>query len=200
MRFTRQNHLAFAVLIGAAGAFYKPPAFDLDAYTPASALRQANDIDTSTSNTTVLPMDNNTASATGDGWEESLGARDVWTPAITTPDAATVWKAGDTVTVRWRTAHPPKHVTSYAGKLVLGHLEDGDDGNEHLDFVTTTREQVEAGMARITDPSETPIFICAYKGCCRLFPSKQRVIAHRKRDHDSEDLDAIITWNTLESA
>ncbi|KAI0715370.1 hypothetical protein C8Q76DRAFT_454222 [Earliella scabrosa] len=55
--------------------------------------------------------------------------------------------------------------------------------------------QVSGGMARITNPTETPIYICALPNCNRLFPSRDRVMAHRKRDHDSEDQDDIITWN-----
>ncbi|KAI0673368.1 hypothetical protein C8Q78DRAFT_621684 [Trametes maxima] len=31
--------------------------------------------------------------------------------------------------------------------------------------------------------------------CYRLFPSRDRVMLHRKRDHDSEDQEDIITWN-----
>ncbi|PIL31721.1 transcription factor [Ganoderma sinense ZZ0214-1] len=61
--------------------------------------------------------------------------------------------------------------------------------------VTTTAEQVNSGMARITNPTETPIYICAMDNCYRLFPSRDRVMAHRKRDHDTEDREEIITWN-----
>lgn len=69
-------------------------------------------------------------------------------------------------------------------------------------------------MARITNPTEyvccslvmksivlnpsdhrTPIFICVMDKCYRLFPSRDRVMAHRKRDHDTEDQEGIITWN-----
>ena len=71
-----------------------------------------------------------------------------------------------------------------------------------------------SGIARITNPTEyaccslvvqsivlnrfnhrTPIFICAMDKCYRLFPSRDRVMAHRKRDHDTEDQEEIITWN-----
>ncbi|KAI0778415.1 hypothetical protein BD413DRAFT_601178 [Trametes elegans] len=61
--------------------------------------------------------------------------------------------------------------------------------------VNTTPEQVDAGHARVTNPTETPIFICAMEDCYRLFPSRDRVMLHRKRDHDSEDQADIITWN-----
>ena len=68
-------------------------------------------------------------------------------------------------------------------------------------------------MARVTNPAEyvcgrpatvlavdhmdnrTPIYICAIDSCYRLFPSRERVMAHRKRDHDTEDKEEIITWN-----
>ncbi|KAI6007181.1 hypothetical protein EDD15DRAFT_2565893 [Pisolithus albus] len=42
----------------------------------------------------------------------------------------------------------------------------------------------------------TPIYICAFQGNCnRLFPSRERVMLHRKRDHDSGDDRDILTWN-----
>ncbi|ESK98101.1 hypothetical protein Moror_427 [Moniliophthora roreri MCA 2997] len=61
----------------------------------------------------------------------------------------------------------------------------------------TTRGQFEAaqGLAKVTSPQETPLYICGFQDCFRLFPSRDRVMAHRKRDHDSEDDDKIITWN-----
>ncbi|KLO14654.1 hypothetical protein SCHPADRAFT_300589 [Schizopora paradoxa] len=44
--------------------------------------------------------------------------------------------------------------------------------------------------------SRTPIFICAFSSCHRLFPSRDRLIAHRKRDHSTEDGENhVITWN-----
>ncbi|KIK07479.1 hypothetical protein K443DRAFT_673396 [Laccaria amethystina LaAM-08-1] len=49
--------------------------------------------------------------------------------------------------------------------------------------------------AKVTTPEQTPIFICALKNCNRLFPSRDRVMMHRKRDHDSTDDTLIITWN-----
>ncbi|KAI0639640.1 hypothetical protein C8Q77DRAFT_1152604 [Trametes polyzona] len=64
-----------------------------------------------------------------------------------------------------------------------------------LQDVETTAEQVNAGHARVTNPTETPIFICAMGNCYRLFASRDRVMLHRKRDHDSEDQEDIITWN-----
>ncbi|KDQ63366.1 hypothetical protein JAAARDRAFT_147606 [Jaapia argillacea MUCL 33604] len=64
-----------------------------------------------------------------------------------------------------------------------------------LQDVTTTPEQLNSGLARVTNPTETPIFICAYEDCNRLFPNKDRLMTHRKRDHETEDDSDIITWN-----
>ncbi|KAJ7169699.1 hypothetical protein C8R46DRAFT_1089700 [Mycena filopes] len=70
--------------------------------------------------------------------------------------------------------------------------------------VTTTRDQLQTalGLAKVTSPKETALFICALPpkqgepACFRLFPSRDRVMAHRRRDHDnSEDTDHVITWN-----
>ncbi|KAA1468073.1 hypothetical protein DENSPDRAFT_833256 [Dentipellis sp. KUC8613] len=68
-----------------------------------------------------------------------------------------------------------------------------------LQDVTTTPDQIATSVARVTNPSETPIFICALKDCARLFPSRDRLMLHRKRDHDSEDDGDIITWNEPET-
>ncbi|OCH94720.1 hypothetical protein OBBRIDRAFT_769085 [Obba rivulosa] len=65
-----------------------------------------------------------------------------------------------------------------------------------LQDVTTTPQQIaETKLARVTNPAETPIFICAFDNCNRLFPTRDRLMTHRKRDHDSEDDADIITWN-----
>ncbi|KAK7064378.1 Arginyl-tRNA synthetase [Favolaschia claudopus] len=81
--------------------------------------------------------------------------------------------------------------------------------------VATTPEDLIAAQrrARVTSPKEcriymfiaelahltyfrTPLFICAFTGCNRLFPSRDRLMTHRKRDHqNSEETDRIITWN-----
>ncbi|KAJ7783572.1 hypothetical protein DFH07DRAFT_948583 [Mycena maculata] len=64
--------------------------------------------------------------------------------------------------------------------------------------VTTTLAQLEAALAlaKVTSPKETAIFICAFQDCHRLYPSRERLMAHRKRDHNnSDDTDRIITWN-----
>ena len=58
----------------------------------------------------------------------------------------------------------------------------------------------------------TAIFICGFQGieytqvsnvsrfkifsdCLRLYPTRDRLMVHRKRDHDSQDDRLIITWN-----
>ncbi|KAI0347829.1 hypothetical protein BDW22DRAFT_1384746 [Trametopsis cervina] len=64
-----------------------------------------------------------------------------------------------------------------------------------LQDVSTPRHQIEVGLARVTSPSETPIFICALDKCNRLFPSRDRLMAHRKVAHDTDDDGDIITWN-----
>ncbi|KAI0706122.1 hypothetical protein BC835DRAFT_1312431 [Cytidiella melzeri] len=64
-----------------------------------------------------------------------------------------------------------------------------------LQDVITTPQQIEAGLARVTNASETPIFICALDKCNRLFPSKERLMAHRKMAHNTDDNCDIITWN-----
>ncbi|KAH9964253.1 hypothetical protein BC827DRAFT_1189956 [Russula dissimulans] len=65
--------------------------------------------------------------------------------------------------------------------------------------VTTTKDQINTGLARATNPAETPVFICAFTGtgteCNRLFPSRERVMMHRKRDHDTTEEGSIISWN-----
>ncbi|KAJ7706375.1 hypothetical protein B0H17DRAFT_1192862 [Mycena rosella] len=63
--------------------------------------------------------------------------------------------------------------------------------------VATTPEQLQAALAlaKVTSPKETPLFICAFQDCFRLFPSRDRVMAHRKRDHSSDETDHVITWN-----
>ncbi|EGO04922.1 hypothetical protein SERLA73DRAFT_128771 [Serpula lacrymans var. lacrymans S7.3] len=61
--------------------------------------------------------------------------------------------------------------------------------------VVTTLQQLQVGLARVTTPNETPIFICRLEDCYRLFPSKDRLMFHRKRDHGSDDGSNIVTWN-----
>ncbi|EPT04060.1 hypothetical protein FOMPIDRAFT_22805, partial [Fomitopsis schrenkii] len=64
-----------------------------------------------------------------------------------------------------------------------------------LQDVNTTPQQLETGLARVTNPNETPIYICALEKCYRLFPNRDRLMNHRKRDHGSEETSDVLTWN-----
>ncbi|KAL4252656.1 hypothetical protein ABKN59_005329 [Abortiporus biennis] len=63
-----------------------------------------------------------------------LEARDVFSPKITKPDAFTVWVINTTVTVTWDTCNAPDDVTNPQGKILLGHMDNGDDEDENLDI------------------------------------------------------------------
>jgi len=65
----------------------------------------------------------------------------------------------------------------------------------------TTAEEIKAnGVGRLASPADTPIFICGLDSCWRLFPSRDRLAAHRKRDHDTDDAyESVLTWNEDES-
>ncbi|KIK70796.1 hypothetical protein GYMLUDRAFT_235215 [Collybiopsis luxurians FD-317 M1] len=67
-----------------------------------------------------------------------------------------------------------------------------------LTDTSTTSEQLETSksLAKVTSPQETAIFICALPDCYKLFPSKERLVAHRKREHREESNANIITWNS----
>ncbi|KIJ46384.1 hypothetical protein M422DRAFT_226680 [Sphaerobolus stellatus SS14] len=59
-----------------------------------------------------------------------------------------------------------------------------------------TEAQLNSTVGRITSPEETPIFICAYDRCYRLFPSQEKLLIHKKRDHASDDPhNDVLTWN-----
>ncbi|XP_006454010.1 hypothetical protein AGABI2DRAFT_189333 [Agaricus bisporus var. bisporus H97] len=62
----------------------------------------------------------------------------------------------------------------------------------------TTLDQINAAErnGKITDPDQTPIYICALQDCFRLYPSLDRLMLHRKRDHNSDTATDIITWNS----
>ncbi|KAK7468700.1 arginyl-tRNA synthetase [Stygiomarasmius scandens] len=55
--------------------------------------------------------------------------------------------------------------------------------------------QAAQSLAKVTSPEETALFICALQNCYRLFPTRDRLMLHRKRDHDTEHDEHIITWN-----
>ncbi|KAI0785536.1 hypothetical protein C8Q75DRAFT_318312 [Abortiporus biennis] len=63
-----------------------------------------------------------------------LEARDVFSPKITKPDAFTVWVINTTVTVTWDTCNAPDDITNPQGKILLGHMDNGDDEDENLDI------------------------------------------------------------------
>ncbi|KAF5385431.1 hypothetical protein D9757_005441 [Collybiopsis confluens] len=85
-----------------------------------------------------------------------------------------------------------------------------------LSDASATPEQLEASksLAKVTRPHETAIFICALPGillrrdagsdptftlsdCFKLFPSRERLAMHRKREHREESSEeSIITWNS----
>ncbi|KAG8765663.1 hypothetical protein FRC19_007744 [Serendipita sp. 401] len=71
-------------------------------------------------------------------------------------------------------------------------------GRIALRDVTTTGEEIkDTGLGRKATPQDTPIFICELDDCSRLFPSRERLAIHRKRDHNTEDAyKAVLTWNT----
>ncbi|EPQ60480.1 arginyl-tRNA synthetase [Gloeophyllum trabeum ATCC 11539] len=64
-----------------------------------------------------------------------------------------------------------------------------------LQDVETTPEQIAKGVGKVATPADTPIFICAFDECYRLFPNRDRLMAHRKRDHGTEEAGDVITWN-----
>ncbi|TFK77277.1 hypothetical protein BDN72DRAFT_36312 [Pluteus cervinus] len=63
--------------------------------------------------------------------------------------------------------------------------------------VDTTPEDLKAAQAlgKVTSPTDTAIVICAFEGCFRLYPSHERLMLHRKRDHNSVDETKVVTWN-----
>ncbi|CCA68540.1 hypothetical protein PIIN_11842 [Serendipita indica DSM 11827] len=64
--------------------------------------------------------------------------------------------------------------------------------------VATTKEQIAAnGVGKRASPQDTPIFICELNACNRLFPSRDRLALHRKRDHNTDDVFTdVLTWNS----
>jgi len=54
----------------------------------------------------------------------------------------------------------------------------------------------EGSVGRLATPTDTPIFICTLNGCNRLYPSRERLGMHRRKDHASEDLsNHLLTWD-----
>ncbi|KAM6498464.1 hypothetical protein JOM56_006412 [Amanita muscaria] len=61
----------------------------------------------------------------------------------------------------------------------------------------TTPEQLEAalGLSKVTTPAETAIFICEMPECYRLYPTLERLVGHRRREHGSAGTELVVTWN-----
>ncbi|CEL57020.1 hypothetical protein RSOLAG1IB_08273 [Rhizoctonia solani AG-1 IB] len=62
----------------------------------------------------------------------------------------------------------------------------------------TTEKDIQQNnmVGRTSTPEDTPIYICTIDGCNKLFPSRERLGGHRKRDHGSDDTtNNVLTWN-----
>ncbi|KAI9462229.1 hypothetical protein HD554DRAFT_2002369, partial [Boletus coccyginus] len=81
-----------------------------------------------------------------------LVLRDVVSPPITSPTAATVWHVGQTQTVTWSTTSLPVNQTNPVGMLVLGYMSN-DSENLMLDSPLATNLNYSAGQAQITVPN-----------------------------------------------
>jgi hypothetical protein len=87
--------------------------------------------------------------------------------------------------------------------------QDNDSGG------VRARSVGEPGVARLTDgrAQDSHLYLwirwsCLFIGpgrwkgadthtdCNRLYPSQDRLMAHRKRDHDTDDTSSIITWGS----
>ncbi|EIW81344.1 hypothetical protein CONPUDRAFT_82328 [Coniophora puteana RWD-64-598 SS2] len=80
-----------------------------------------------------------------------VGTRDVVDPPITSPNASTVWHAGETQTVTWSTDNLPSQQTTSTGMLVLGYQFNNSE-NLMLDSPLATGFQYTDGQAQITVP------------------------------------------------
>jgi len=77
--------------------------------------------------------------------------REVFDPPITFPKAGNVFKAGQTITVKWDTSSLPKD-TPNKGEIVLGHLTEGSE-NLDVDHPLASDFLLTAGSQKITFPS-----------------------------------------------
>ncbi|KAF8598050.1 hypothetical protein BDV93DRAFT_527028 [Ceratobasidium sp. AG-I] len=65
-----------------------------------------------------------------------------------------------------------------------------------LSDIKTTADDLKNMVGRASTPEDTPIYVCTIEGCNKLFPSRDRLGVHRKRDHNSDDTtNNILTWN-----
>ncbi len=135
------------VMVSAARAASIPPNF-LEFAGDAYTMNQCFDCDGTmaafTSGDTQIPYDS-----------RLFYPREVYDPNITEPSSSTVWSIGQQVTVSWCVPPPwartssesrtdaqpgretddaPDDITNDRGKIVLGHVGDGED--EHLDLGT----------------------------------------------------------------
>ncbi|KZT09363.1 uncharacterized protein LAESUDRAFT_723106 [Laetiporus sulphureus 93-53] len=81
-----------------------------------------------------------------------LKPRDVADPPITSPDANTVWTAGENVTVTWNTSSIPSSVTNSQGKVVLGYLT-SDSENLNINSPLASEFPITAGQVSFVVPS-----------------------------------------------
>ena len=80
----------------------------------------------------------------------SLVTRDVWVPAITSPDANTVWVVGCNYTVTWNATDPPSQVTNPQGIVYLRI-------NDATQLATPLAQgfPLSAGQVDVTVPADT---------------------------------------------
>ncbi|KAF8329132.1 uncharacterized protein EI90DRAFT_1451978 [Cantharellus anzutake] len=65
-----------------------------------------------------------------------------------------------------------------------------------LPIAHATIESIQGAVGTRATPQSTAIFICTMNDCHRLFPSRIRLGAHRRRDHGTEDTDSkVVTWD-----
>jgi hypothetical protein len=79
-------------------------------------------------------------------------------PKITTPNAATKWRAGEKYTVKWDTTffngeEEEDIPDNYEGRIKLGYLV-GDDLNEHLNWDLASGFKLNSGSQNITLPDD----------------------------------------------
>ncbi|KAG8214724.1 hypothetical protein J3R82DRAFT_9812 [Butyriboletus roseoflavus] len=81
-----------------------------------------------------------------------LALRDVVSPPITSPTAASVWVVGQTQTVTWSTTGLPVNQTNPVGMLVLGYLYNNSE-NLMLNSPLATNLNYSVGQAQVTVPN-----------------------------------------------
>ncbi|KAL0060631.1 hypothetical protein AAF712_012574 [Marasmius tenuissimus] len=84
-----------------------------------------------------------------------LAKRDIWSPPITSPDATTVWEAGQVVQVTWDTANPPE-VFPDGGQITLKNFNTALFDDTVFNVVVKEGFSLTDGSAEITVPSNIP--------------------------------------------